>query len=34
MDFYDTECEAHGAIKAMLKGKVVDGPPLVVFMNE
>ncbi|CAI6323810.1 unnamed protein product [Periconia digitata] len=33
MDFYDNEDEAHGQIKAYLKGKVVDGPPLVVYMD-
>jgi hypothetical protein len=33
MDFYDNECGAHGEIKAVLKGKVVDGPPLVVYMD-
>ncbi|KAF1911319.1 hypothetical protein BDU57DRAFT_524379 [Ampelomyces quisqualis] len=32
MDFYDTECAAHGAIKAILKPKV-GGPPLVVYMD-
>lgn len=33
MDYYDTECAAHGEIKATLKGKVVDGPPLTVYMD-
>jgi hypothetical protein len=33
MDFYDNECEAHGAIKALIKPKVVGGPPLVVYMD-
>ncbi|KAF2704433.1 hypothetical protein K504DRAFT_461195 [Pleomassaria siparia CBS 279.74] len=33
MDYYDTECAAHQELKAMLKGKVVDGPPLTVFMD-
>ncbi|OAK96505.1 hypothetical protein IQ06DRAFT_297206 [Phaeosphaeriaceae sp. SRC1lsM3a] len=32
MDFYDNECEAHGAIKALLKPNV-GGPPLVVYMD-
>ncbi|KAF2116350.1 hypothetical protein BDV96DRAFT_645680 [Lophiotrema nucula] len=32
MDYYDNECEAHGAIKGLLKGKV-GGPPLVVYMD-
>jgi hypothetical protein len=32
MDYYDNDCAAHGAIKAMLKGKV-GGPPLVVYMD-
>jgi hypothetical protein len=32
MDYYDNECEAHGAIKALLKPKV-GGPPLVVYMD-
>jgi hypothetical protein len=32
MDFYDNDCEAHGAIKALLKPKV-GGPPLVVYMD-
>jgi hypothetical protein len=32
MDFYDNECEAHGAIKALIKPKV-SGPPLVVYMQ-
>lgn len=34
MDYYDNECAAHGEIKATLKGKVVDGPPLTVYMDE
>lgn len=33
MEYYDTECAAHGEIKALLKGKVEDGPPLVVYMD-
>ncbi|KAF2642576.1 hypothetical protein P280DRAFT_395276 [Massarina eburnea CBS 473.64] len=33
MDFYDNECAAHGEIKATLKAKVVDGPPLVLYMD-
>ena len=33
MDFYDAEDEKHNEIKAMLKGKVEDGPPLVVYMD-
>lgn len=33
MDYYDTECAAHGNIKAMLKGKIEDGPPLMVYMD-
>lgn len=33
MDYYDTECKAHAEIKAMLKGKVVGGPPLMVYMD-
>jgi hypothetical protein len=32
MDFYDNDCEAHGAIKTLLKPKV-GGPPLVVYMD-
>lgn len=32
MDYYDKECEAHGAIKALLKPKVA-APPLVVYMD-
>ncbi|EAT86493.1 hypothetical protein SNOG_06662 [Parastagonospora nodorum SN15] len=32
MDFYDNECEAHKAIKAVLK-PVVAAPPLVVYMD-
>lgn len=32
MDYYDNECEAHIAIKALLKPKVA-GPPLVVYMD-
>jgi hypothetical protein len=32
MDYYDNECEAHGAIKALLKPRVA-GPPLVVYMD-
>lgn len=33
MDYYDSEDAAHGEIKALLKGKVEDGPPLVVYMD-
>lgn len=33
MDFYDGEDAAHGEIKALLKGRVEDGPPLVVYME-
>lgn len=32
MDFYDKDCEAHAAIKSMLKPKVA-APPLVVYMD-
>lgn len=32
MNFYDNGCEAHGAIKALLKPKI-GGPPLVVYMD-
>jgi hypothetical protein len=32
MDFYDNMCDAHGAIKALLKPKVA-APPLVVYMD-
>ena len=32
MDFYDNGCEAHGAIKALLKPKIGE-PPLVVYMD-
>jgi hypothetical protein len=32
MDYYDNECEAHVAIKAILKPKVAS-PPLVVYMD-
>jgi hypothetical protein len=32
MDYYDTECKAHGEIKALLKEKVA-APPLVVYTN-
>lgn len=32
MDYYDTECEAHTAIKALLKPRLA-GPPLVVYMD-
>lgn len=33
MDYYDNEDAAHGEIKALLKGKIEDGPPLVVYMD-
>jgi hypothetical protein len=32
MDFYDNDCEAHSAIKTLLKPKV-SAPPLVVYMD-
>ncbi|KAH8725070.1 hypothetical protein GQ44DRAFT_236804 [Phaeosphaeriaceae sp. PMI808] len=32
MAYYDTECEAHSAIKALLKPKL-SGPPLVLYMD-
>ncbi|CAO2655792.1 Nn.00g045950.m01.CDS01 [Neocucurbitaria sp. VM-36] len=32
MDYYDNECQAHTAIKALVKPKVA-GPPLVVYMD-
>jgi hypothetical protein len=32
MDFYDNDCEAHAAIKSLLKPKV-SAPPLVVYMD-
>ena len=32
MDFYDNECEAHTAIKSLIKPKV-GGPPLVIYMD-
>jgi hypothetical protein len=32
MDFYDNSCEAHGAIKVLLKPNVA-APPLVVYMD-
>jgi hypothetical protein len=32
MDYFDNECEAHGAIKAQFKPKAA-GPPLVVYMD-
>jgi len=33
MDYYDNECRAHGEIKALLKGKLEGGPPLVLLMD-
>ncbi|KAF1967713.1 hypothetical protein BU23DRAFT_482729 [Bimuria novae-zelandiae CBS 107.79] len=33
MNYYDTEDEAHAEIKAMLKGKLEEGPPLVIIMG-
>lgn len=33
MDYYDTQCPAHNDIKALLKGNLKDGPPLVVYMD-
>lgn len=33
MAYYDEQDEKHGEIKALLKGKVEDGPPLVVVMD-
>lgn len=33
MSYYDESCAAHGAIKALLKGKVDDGPPVVMVMD-
>ncbi|KAK7179659.1 hypothetical protein DPSP01_011592 [Paraphaeosphaeria sporulosa] len=33
MAYYDEKCEAHGAIKTLLKGKVEDGPPVVCVMD-
>jgi hypothetical protein len=32
MKFYDNECEAHAALKAVAKGKV-DGLPLMVCFD-
>ncbi|KAI4794772.1 hypothetical protein E4T45_12308 [Aureobasidium sp. EXF-8846] len=32
MKFYDNECEAHAALKAVAKGKV-EGPPLMVCFD-
>ncbi|KAH7135730.1 hypothetical protein B0J11DRAFT_168371 [Dendryphion nanum] len=32
MDYYDSQCAAHGKIKAASKEKVA-GPPQVVYMN-
>lgn len=33
MKYYDEECQAHAAIKAVAKGKV-DAPPLTIFSEE
>lgn len=33
MEYFDTECAAHQKIKASLKDKLADGPPLVVNMD-
>ncbi|KAJ4295314.1 hypothetical protein N0V90_007325 [Kalmusia sp. IMI 367209] len=33
MEYYDNEDAAHREIKALLKGKVEDGPPLVIYMD-
>ncbi|KAL5405217.1 hypothetical protein PMIN06_010987 [Paraphaeosphaeria minitans] len=33
MAYYDESCEAHGAIKTLLKGKFEDGPPVVCVMD-
>ena len=33
MAYYDEKDEKHGEIKSLLKGKVEDGPPLVVVMD-
>ena len=33
MDYYDNECAAHAGIKAALRSKVVDGPPLTLYMD-
>ncbi|KAI5269653.1 hypothetical protein E4T47_06893 [Aureobasidium subglaciale] len=32
MKYYDTECEAHAALKAVAKGKI-EPPPLVVYFD-
>ncbi|KAH0345660.1 hypothetical protein KCU81_g4284, partial [Aureobasidium melanogenum] len=32
MKYYDTECEAHAALKAVAKSKV-EGPPLVTYFD-
>ena len=32
MKYYDNECEAHAALKAVAKGKV-EGPPLMVCFD-
>jgi hypothetical protein len=32
MKYYDNECEAHAALKAVAKTKV-DGPPLMVCFD-
>jgi hypothetical protein len=32
MDFYDNDCEAHKAIKILLKPNIA-APPLVVYMD-
>ncbi|KAF2460652.1 hypothetical protein BDY21DRAFT_280477 [Lineolata rhizophorae] len=33
MKYYDDECAAHGAIKALIKPKL-QGPPLIIYMDE
>ncbi|KAJ4359554.1 uncharacterized protein N0V89_000109 [Didymosphaeria variabile] len=33
MDYYDEKDEKHGEIKSLLKGKVEEGPPVVVCMD-
>ena len=33
MDYYDNECEAHQAVKAVGKGRV-EPPPLIVYFEE
>ncbi|KAG9662073.1 hypothetical protein KCU98_g2072, partial [Aureobasidium melanogenum] len=33
MKYYDSECEAHAALKAVAKSKV-EGPPLMVYFDK